>query len=135
MAGSLAHSSARRKGLALRRGHRWPRAYFAFVSESWPEEYRGEAIIAPKGTWNHAPPTGCELVRAKFENGEPAGWFSHRLLGGKRKPCRRLGQAGAFRPDGGLPIANDTGGTIWKVTPADATAAGSIEADQRPKTE
>ncbi len=103
---------------------------FAFVPDNWPEEYRGDAIVALKGSWNRVPPTGYKLVRVKFENGEPAGWYENFLagfwIGGERRATVWGRPASvAFLPDGGLLVADDTGGTIWKVSPSDMTHTGA----------
>ena len=105
---------------------------FAWVPDSWPEEYRGDAIVALKGSWNSVPPTGYKLVRAKFENGEPAGWYENFLTGFWVEGDRRATVWGrpaslAFLPDGGLLVADDTGGTIWKISPSDMMETGSTD--------
>lgn len=106
---------------------------FAFVPDSWPEGWAGDAIVALKGSWNREPPTGYKLVRVKFENGEPVGWYENFLTGFWIEGDRRATVWGrpasvAFLPDGGLLVADDTGGTVWKVSPADTAATGSTEA-------
>ena len=84
---------------------------FAFVPDNWPEEYRGDAIVALKGSWNRVPPTGYKLVRVKFENGEPAGWYENFLAGFWIEGERRATVWG--RP------------AIWKVSPSDMTHTGA----------
>jgi glucose/arabinose dehydrogenase len=106
---------------------------FAWVPDSWPEDWRGDAIVALKGSWNRVPPTGYKLVRVKFENGEPAGWYENFLTGFWVEGERRATVWGrpasvAFMPDGGLLVADDTGGTIWKVSPSDAVETGATTA-------
>lgn len=102
---------------------------FAFVPKSWPEEYRGDAIVALRGSWNRAEPTGYKLVRVKFEEGKPVGWYENFVTGFWIRGDSRATVWGrpasvAFLPDGGLLIADDTGGTIWKVSLEDpATGA------------
>ncbi len=105
---------------------------FAFVPDSWPKAYRGDAIVALKGSWNRTPPTGYKLVRAKFENGEPAGWYDNFLTGfwvagTKRAQVWGRPASVAFLPDGGLLVADDTGGTVWKVTPPDPERTGATD--------
>ncbi|MET0598680.1 MAG: PQQ-dependent sugar dehydrogenase [Mesorhizobium sp.] len=105
---------------------------FAFVPDSWPKAYRGDAIVALKGSWNRMPPTGYKLVRAKFENGEPAGWYDNFLTGfwvagTKRAQVWGRPASVAFLPDGGLLVADDTGGTVWKVTPPDPQRTGATD--------
>jgi glucose/arabinose dehydrogenase len=105
---------------------------FAWVPDNWPDEYRGDAIVALKGSWNRVPPTGYKLVRVKFENGEPTGWYDNFLTGfwvdGERRATVWGRPASlAFLPDGGLLVADDTGGMIWKVSPPDTTKTGTTE--------
>jgi glucose/arabinose dehydrogenase len=105
---------------------------FAFVPDSWPEEYRGDAIVVLKGSWNRADPTGYKLVRAGFSEGAPEGWYDNFLTGFWTEGDARANVWGrpasvAFLPDGGLLVADDSGGTIWKVSPADPVATGATE--------
>jgi glucose/arabinose dehydrogenase len=97
---------------------------FAFVPKGWPEGWQGDAIVALKGSWNRAEPTGYKLVRAKFEDGRPAGWYENFLTGfwvdgDKRANVWGRPASVAFMPDGGVLVADDSGGTVWKVSPSD----------------
>jgi glucose/arabinose dehydrogenase len=108
---------------------------FGFVPKNWPEGWQGDAIVALKGSWNREPPTGYKLVRVKFENGEPAGWYENFLTGFWIEGEKRASVWGrpasvAFMPDGGLLVADDTSGTIWKVSPADTVQTGSTQAEK-----
>jgi glucose/arabinose dehydrogenase len=103
---------------------------FAFVPNSWPEEYRGDAIVVLKGSWNRADPTGYKLVRAAFSEGAPEGWYDNFLTGFWTEGDSRANVWGrpasvAFLPDGGLLVADDSGGTIWKVSPSDQLETGA----------
>lgn len=96
---------------------------FAFVPDSWPEEWHGDAIAALRGSWNRAKPTGYKLVHVKFAEGKPLGWYENFLTGfwvSGAGPAEVWGRPSsvAFLPDGGLLVADDTGGTVWKVMPA-----------------
>jgi glucose/arabinose dehydrogenase len=107
---------------------------FAFVPDSWPQEYRGDAIVVLKGSWNRADPTGYKLVRVDFENGEPTGWYDNFLTGfwieGDQKATVWGRPASVtFLPDGGLLVADDTGGTVWKVNPVDPTETSDTPAE------
>ena len=105
---------------------------FAFVPDSWPEDYRGDAIVVLKGSWNRAEPTGYKLVRAAFSEGAPEGWYDNFLTGFWTEGDARAKVWGrpasvAFLPDGGLLVADDSGGTIWKVSPADPIQTGATK--------
>jgi glucose/arabinose dehydrogenase len=108
---------------------------FAFIPNTWPEDYRGDAIVVLKGSWNRADPTGYKLVRVDFENGEPTGWYDNFLTGfwieGDNKATVWGRPASvAFQPDGGLLVADDTGGTVWRVSPADQTETSATPPEQ-----
>jgi glucose/arabinose dehydrogenase len=71
-------------------------------------------------------------VRAAFNEGAPEGWYDNFLTGFWTEGDARANVWGrpasvAFLPDGGLLVADDSGGTIWKVSPADPTATGATE--------
>lgn len=95
---------------------------FVFVPDSWPEDYRGDVIAALKGSWNRADPGGYKLVRVFFENGQPTGEYENFVNNFWVAGTDTAGVWG--RPanlelldDGSILIADDTGGTIWKLTP------------------
>ena len=77
-------------------------------------------------------------MRVKFENGEPAGWYENVLTGfwfeGDKKAIVWGRPASvAFLPDGGLLVADDTGGTVWKVSPSDTLETGATQDTKKPK--
>jgi glucose/arabinose dehydrogenase len=111
---------------------------FVFMSGARvPADYRGDAIVALRGSWNRSRPTGYKVVRVKFENGRPAGWYDNFMTGfwteGEDKALvwgRPVDVA--LAPDGMLFVVDDTGGTIWRVTPkADREATGSTGSPPR----
>jgi glucose/arabinose dehydrogenase len=92
-----------------------------YTGPNVPAEYRGDAILALKGSWNRSDPTGYKVVRVKFENGKPAGWYDNFITGFWIEGDAQAVVWGrpadvALAPDGTLFIVDDTGGTIWKVT-------------------
>jgi len=84
----------------------------------FPAEYKGNAFVALKGSWNRAEPTGYKVVRVLFKE-RPAGRllreFRHRVLvsGERRAEVWGRPAALAVTRDGALLVADDTGGTIW----------------------
>lgn len=95
---------------------------FVFVPDSWPEKYQGDVIAALKGSWNRADPGGYKLVHVFFEDGQPTGEYENFVNGFWVSGTDRAEVWG--RPanlelleDGALLIADDTGGTVWKLTP------------------
>jgi glucose/arabinose dehydrogenase len=95
---------------------------FAFYDEeSFPEEYYGDALVPLKGSWNRSDPTGYKVVRAHFENGQPTGTYENFVTGFWVSGDERAEVWGRpadvdVMPDGSVLIADDTGGTIWRVT-------------------
>jgi glucose/arabinose dehydrogenase len=89
--------------------------------QQFPEEYRGDAFVALKGSWNRSEPTGYKVVRVRFKDGKLEGWYQNFLTGfwvsGKdRAEVWGRPTALAIAKDGSLLVADDTGGTIWRIT-------------------
>lgn len=88
-----------------------------------PAAYAGHAIVALKGSWNRADPTGYKVVRVPFANGRPTGGYDNFMTGfwvGGEDKAEVWGRPAdvAQAPDGTIYVVDDTGGTIWRVTPA-----------------
>lgn len=47
----------------------------------FPEDYRGDAFVALKGSWNRSDPTGYKVVRVPFKDGRPEGWYENFATG------------------------------------------------------
>ena len=89
--------------------------------EQFPAEYRGDAFVALKGSWNCSEPTGYKVVRVRFKDGRPDGSYENFLTGFWISGQHRAELWGrpaalAVMKDGSLLIADDTGGTIWRVS-------------------
>jgi glucose/arabinose dehydrogenase len=98
----------------------------AFIPDSWPEEYRGDALVALHGSSDAGAPTGYKVVRVPFENGRPTGTYENFMTGfwvSGDAPAEVWGRpaALAFGHDGGLYVSDDWGNTIWKVMPPKGT--------------
>lgn len=94
----------------------------AFIPQSWPEEYRGDALVALHGSFGAEDPTGYKVVRVHFEDGKPTGTYENFMTGfwvSGDKPAEVWGRPAslAFAPDGSLYVGDDLGNTIWKVVP------------------
>jgi glucose/arabinose dehydrogenase len=92
-----------------------------YTGEQFPAEFRGSAFVALKGSWNRSEPTGYKIVRVPFKNGRPEGWYENFAAGfwiSGRSPAEVWGRPAALAvaKDGSLLIADDTGGTIWRVS-------------------
>ena len=96
-----------------------------YDGEQFPAEYRGDAFVALKGSWNRSEPTGYKVVRVRFKDGKPDGSYENFVTGFWVSGQHRAEVWGrptalAVMKDGSLLIADDTGGTIWRVAYAGA---------------
>jgi len=87
----------------------------------FPAEWRGSAFVALKGSWNRSEPTGYKVVRVPFKNSRPEGSYENFVTGFWASGLKRAEVWGrpaalAVAKDGSLLIADDTGGTIWRVS-------------------
>jgi glucose/arabinose dehydrogenase len=76
--------------------------------------------VALRGSWNRSHPTGYKIVRVPFSNGHPEGSYENFATGFWIGGLRRAEVWGrpaalAVAKDGGLLVADDTGGTIWRI--------------------
>ena len=92
-------------------------------SEQFPAAWQGDAIVAFRGSWNSAVPTGYKIVRVPFENGKPQGWYENFVTGFRLDRAGSRGRAKvwgrpvglAFAPDGSLFIAVDVDQSVWRL--------------------
>jgi glucose/arabinose dehydrogenase len=92
-----------------------------YDADPFPTDYHGHAFVALKGSWNRSEPTGYKVVRVPFKDGKPAGYYENFMTGFWASGERRAEVWGrpaalAIAKDGSLLVADDTGGTIWRVT-------------------
>jgi len=100
--------------------HSAPLGLVFYDGNQFPAEYRGNAFVALHGSWNDAHPTGYKVVRVKFTNGRPENAYENFLTGfwdGVSSPARVWGRPVGLvvAKDGSLLVADDVGGTIWRV--------------------
>jgi glucose/arabinose dehydrogenase len=106
-----------------------------YDAAQFPVEMKGSAFVALKGSWNRSAPTGYKVVRVPFTDGKPVGYYENFMTGfwaagEQRAEVWGRPAALAIAKDGSLLVADDTGGTIWKVrytgeAPASAPAAAT----------
>jgi glucose/arabinose dehydrogenase len=92
-----------------------------YDAEQFPAQYRGGAFVALKGSWNRSEPTGYKVVFVPFQDGRPQGSYENFAVGFWVSGMERAEVWGrpaalALAKDGSLLIADDTGGTIWRVS-------------------
>ncbi|MBI3451977.1 MAG: sorbosone dehydrogenase family protein [Rhodospirillales bacterium] len=104
----------------LFRSHSAPIGLTFYTGASFPAEYRGDAFVALRGSWNSGKPTGYVVARVPFRDGRLAGHYetfaSGFWIGGVERANvwgRPTGVAVAA--DGALLIADDTGLTVWRI--------------------
>lgn len=93
-----------------------------FIPQSWPEDYRGDAFVALRGSDSAGEPTGYKVVRVPFTDGKPDGTYENFMTGfwvAGDTTAEVWGRPAslAFAPDGALFVGDDAGNTIWKVLP------------------
>jgi len=106
-----------------------------YEGEQFPPEYKGHAFAALKGSWNRSEPTGYKVVRVPFKDGKPEGYYENFatgfwISGEQRAEVWGRPAALAVTKDGSLLVADDTGGTIWRISysgKGDHADAGSAQ--------
>ncbi|WP_158044120.1 PQQ-dependent sugar dehydrogenase [Skermanella pratensis] len=106
--------------------HASPLMMAFYTGDQFPEEYRGDAFVTFRGSWNRNPPSGYKVARLRFEDGRPAG-FEDLVTGflsedGRTHYARLAGITQAL--DGSLLFSDDTNGVIYRLSySGDATAS------------
>ena len=102
--------------------HAAPMQMVFYTGDAFPEDYRGDAFIAMRGSWNRKPPSGYEVLRIDFEDGRPVGFepFVTGFLMEDPEGEAGWGHLGrlaglAQGPDGALYLSDDTNGVIHRI--------------------
>lgn len=97
--------------------HAAPMQFLFYKGGSFPAEYTGDAFATMRGSWNRAQPSGYNIVRVRFENGQAktiqpfvTGFLTD---GGQTHIARPVGLAVAH--DGSLLMADDANGVIYRI--------------------
>ncbi len=91
-----------------------------YEADQFPPEYKGHAFVALKGSWNRSEPTGYKVVRVPFKDSKPEGYYENFatgfwISGEQRAEVWGRPAALAVAKDGALLVADDTGGTVWRI--------------------
>jgi Raf kinase inhibitor-like YbhB/YbcL family protein len=110
--------------------HASPMQMSFYTGTQFPAEYRGDAFVSMRGSWNRRPASGYEVVRVHFENGKPINFqpFVTGFLTAAGESGRLCGNA--IMLDGSLIFSDDRNGVVYRVayvgsdaSPGSATAA------------
>lgn len=101
--------------------HSAPIGLVFYDAEQFPADYRGDAFVALRGSWNANAPRGYKVVRVPFVDGAPEGGYENFATGfwlaGSDQAAVWGRPAGlAVAKDGSLLIADDTGKSVWRVS-------------------
>ena len=91
-----------------------------YQGDQFPAAYKGGLFVALKGSWNRSVPTGYKIVWVPFKDGRPEGYYENFAVGFWASGEQRAEVWGrpaalAVAKDGALLVADDTGGTIWRI--------------------
>jgi glucose/arabinose dehydrogenase len=108
----------------LFRSHSAPISLVFYQGSQFPAEYRGDAFVTLRGSWNADRPRGYQVARVKFTGGKPEGGYEIFMDGFRLDAKGGQGKAEVWgrpagiaeTPDGSLLVTDDTGDTIWKVS-------------------
>ena len=115
-----------------------------YEGDQFPAEYKGSLFVAVKGSWNRSIPTGYKVARVPFKDGKPEGYYENFATGFWASGEQRAEVWGrpaalAVAKDGSLLVADDTGGTIWRISykgpPAEHAAAPAERAGLNVKSQ
>ena len=97
--------------------HNSPIGMVFYTGTQFPAEYRNDAFVALRGSWNRNPPGGYKIVRIDFENGQPVradDLVSGFLVNDGRAQFARVTGV-TVAADGALLVADDSNGVIYRV--------------------
>lgn len=98
--------------------HAAPMQIAFYEGTSFPAEYRGDAFVALRGSWNRSPAVGYKVVRVEFRDGVPtriSDFFTGFLSQNGERHFGRLAGVAVGR-DGSLLVADDANGVIYRVS-------------------
>ena len=103
-----------------------------YTGSSFPPMFRGGAFVGEHGSWNRSPLNGYRVVFIRFAGGRPVGapvTFANFRRNDGKVHGRPVGLA--VDRTGALIIADDAGGTVWRVTYGGAAPPGNQNQNQR----
>ena len=98
--------------------HSAPMQMVFYTHTKFPAEYRNDAFVTMRGSWNRSQPVGYKVVRLHFENGKPArfdDFLTGFLVNNNSATFGRLVGL-AVHPDGSLFVGDDENGVIYRIS-------------------
>jgi glucose/arabinose dehydrogenase len=91
----------------------------------FPPEMSGGAFVGQHGSWNRKPRAGYKVIFVPFANGMPSGKPRDVLTGFLNDSGEAQGRPVGVKIDrqGALLVADDVGNAVWRVAPAEKSAA------------
>src|SRR6202000_78568 len=128
--GGLQKSELARTNIAMVLGytaHAAPMQMSFYNASQFPAEYQGDAFVSMRGSWNRKPPSGYEVVRIHFKNGEPVSIdpFVTGFVTSQGEYGRLVGNAVAN--DGSLLFCDDRNGVIYRVSYVEGSDRSQIQ--------
>ncbi|WP_159397558.1 PQQ-dependent sugar dehydrogenase [Sorangium cellulosum] len=114
-----AHAASAEPAVLVYDAHSAPIDFRFYTGDQFPAEYKNDAFVAMRGSWNRYPPVGYKVVRVLFdkETRKPTGFedfVTGWLLDDGHAHFGRLAGL-AQLPDGSLLVSDDTNGVIYRV--------------------
>ncbi len=107
--------------------HAAPMQLAFYSGGQFPQEYRGDAFVTMRGSWNRKPASGYEVVRIRFQDGRPADiepFVSGFLVDdGQAHIARPVGLA--VTKGGALLVGDDANGVIYRVSYGEGSTSGA----------
>lgn len=98
--------------------HAAPIDFEFYEGRQFPAEYRGDAFVTMRGSWNRGTPVGYEVVRVRYEGARAVAiedFLTGFLIEDGRAQFGRVAGLAEDR-DGSLLVAEDTNGVIYRVS-------------------
>ena len=86
-----------------------------YSGDLWPEEYRGQILLAEHGSWNRSVPIGFRLMRVGVEGGKATSYevFAEGWLHGRKAWGRPVDVL--VLDDGSLLVSDDLQGLLYRI--------------------
>jgi glucose/arabinose dehydrogenase len=98
--------------------HSAPMAMAFYSGAMFPGEYKNDAFVAMRGSWNRSEPVGYKIVRLHFENNKPVrfdDFVTGFIVNDKKAHFGRVVGLTVHK-DGSLLFSDDTNGVIYRVS-------------------